>query len=230
MSELNHYHTLEVQQGASQEEIKQSYRRLAKLFHPDSNKQIGDLLCSSASYRDKIVQINAAYEVLGDPQRREVYDSQLRSHIFNIPSHRYQSSRHARQSEDSRYSQWIAEVYKPIVRAISPIFNRLEEEIEELSADPFDEELMAIFQEYVEDCRYLVDKAQKIFTSQPNPAKLAKIAANIYYCLDRLNDGINELEFFTLNYDDRYLHSGQEIFQIARQLCQEARENIKFCL
>ncbi len=61
------YEILGVARDASQEQIKQAYRRLAKEYHPDRNR--GD---KSAEQRFKEVQ--AAYEVLGDPQRRAQYD------------------------------------------------------------------------------------------------------------------------------------------------------------
>src|SRR5688572_24515833 len=71
MSESNHYNTLNISSKATSAEIKQAYRRLAKQFHPDSKSETAD--------RDKIIEVNAAYEVLSDPTRRRSYDEQLRS-------------------------------------------------------------------------------------------------------------------------------------------------------
>jgi molecular chaperone DnaJ len=56
---------------------------------------------------------------------------------------------------------------------------------------------------------------------------LAGVAANLYYCLNQLGDALDELETFTLNYDDQYLHTGQEMFRIAAGLRREAMANIK---
>lgn len=61
------YEVLEVEQSASAEEIKNSYRRLAREYHPDRNP--GD---EAAETRFK--QITAAYEVLSDSKRRQQYD------------------------------------------------------------------------------------------------------------------------------------------------------------
>ncbi len=61
------YQLLEVSRTASPDEIKKAYRRLAKQYHPDRNP--GD---RSAEKRFKEVQ--AAYEVLSDPQKRAQYD------------------------------------------------------------------------------------------------------------------------------------------------------------
>jgi DnaJ-class molecular chaperone len=67
MDRKDPYKILGVSRSAAQDEIKRAYRRLAKEHHPDRNP--GD---KGAEQRFKEVQ--AAYEVLGDPQRRAQYD------------------------------------------------------------------------------------------------------------------------------------------------------------
>jgi len=63
-----YYRTLGVQPGASQDELKKAYRSLAKKYHPDLHP--GD---REAEARFK--EINEAYEVLGDPDKRKEYDT-----------------------------------------------------------------------------------------------------------------------------------------------------------
>ncbi|MFW6357801.1 MAG: molecular chaperone DnaJ, partial [Chroococcales cyanobacterium] len=120
------------------------------------------------------------------------------------------------------------EVYVPLNEELSHILSSLNPQLEELAADPFDDELMADFESYLEDCRIHLEQAQQIFASQPNPAKVASVAALLYYCLNHLNDAIEELAWFPLNYDEHYLHRGQELFRIATRLLQEATEAIEF--
>ena len=227
---MNHYQTLQVNSLATQQEIKQAYRRLAKRFHPDSLSQTAD--------HNKIIEINAAYEVLSNAHTRLQYDRQLKSNYSNHRSsdrqvrtaqaqRQYRRYRQAEKTEELHYYQWLKEVYIPINRLIQKIINSLEQEIEELAADPFDDQLIENFQIYLATCNRYYQLAQQKFVSQPNPTQLAGVAAHIYYCLNQISDGIKELEWFTLNYDDRHLHLGKEIFRIAQELRFQAEEKIK---
>ncbi|MCF4966031.1 DnaJ domain-containing protein [Nostoc sp. CMAA1605] len=224
----NHYETLKVSSNASQAEIKQAYRRLVKLFHPDSNQETAD--------NEQIIRINAAYEVLGDSQSRINYDQQLRDQSQNFNGNRqqrtasaqkhYQARRKSGKDVDEQVEEWLRVVYHPVNRLLCSILNSLEEQIEELAADPFDDELLDEFQEYLKNCKTDLKQAQTTFRSLPNPPSLARAAAHIYYSLSQVGDGLEELSYFPLNYDDRYLHTGQELFRIATRLHCEAQASV----
>jgi len=64
----DYYKVLGVAKGASAEEIKKAYRKLALKYHPDRNK--GD-----KQAEDKFKEINEAYAVLSDPKKKQEYDT-----------------------------------------------------------------------------------------------------------------------------------------------------------
>ena len=62
----DYYEVLGLSKGASEDDIKKAYRKLAKKYHPDINK--------AADAEEKFKEINEAYEVLSDPQKKATYD------------------------------------------------------------------------------------------------------------------------------------------------------------
>lgn len=63
----DYYQTLEVAKDADDRDLKKAYRSLALKYHPDRNP--GD-----AAAEDKFKEVSEAYEVLADPQKRQIYD------------------------------------------------------------------------------------------------------------------------------------------------------------
>jgi molecular chaperone DnaJ len=67
MNEKDLYRILGVSENATPEEVKKAYRLLAKKYHPDRNK--GD-----RQAEERFKEINEAYDILGDPEKRKKYD------------------------------------------------------------------------------------------------------------------------------------------------------------
>ena len=66
MSGKNYYDILNVPRNADEKELKRAYRSLTKKYHPDINKEEGA--------EEKFKDINEAYSVLSDAQKRAQYD------------------------------------------------------------------------------------------------------------------------------------------------------------
>jgi molecular chaperone DnaJ len=127
-----HYQVLQISDRATADEIKQSYRQLAKKFHPDVN--------GGKTNSDLIIQINAAYEILGDEKKRREYDYLLQPAVAiplqqKDPTHSPRRPRTVGRELDEELILWLNQVYTPINRMISWIIKPLKTQIRELSAD-----------------------------------------------------------------------------------------------
>jgi curved DNA-binding protein len=83
MTLKDYYRVLGVDRGASQEEIKRAFRRLALRYHPDHNP------ANQKQAEGRFKEINEAYQVLSDEGRRQQYDyliswSEQRPRIFAV--------------------------------------------------------------------------------------------------------------------------------------------------
>lgn len=73
---MDYYQILEIEKSASPEEIKKAYRKMALKYHPDKNP--GD-----AAAEARFKEISEAYEVLSDPQKRQMYDRYGKEGVFS---------------------------------------------------------------------------------------------------------------------------------------------------
>jgi DnaJ-class molecular chaperone len=92
----NYYKILNIQKTTSNEDIKKAYRQAALFWHPDKNK--------SANAHEMFIEVNEAYNILIDSEKRKVYDYLYDTHfnrkqdvaIFKETKKEYQS-----------YKQWV---------------------------------------------------------------------------------------------------------------------------
>ncbi len=217
----NPYQILKVKPTATLEEIKSAYRTLVKKWHPDTG---GD--------KKLAIELNAAWEILKDKKKRAEFDS-LQQALNNQEIEDYKEniskSEHRSGSElEIQVTNWINKVYLPVDRLLGQIVNTFQAEITKLSADPYDDILMESFCIYIEKSKHKAHKIKEIYTSLASPKIINSFSLNLYQCLSEVQDGIRELEIYTMGYVDSYLHDGKEMLREAKkkraQLHQEKKQ------
>lgn len=102
---MNYYQILEISEKATQEEIKLAYRKLAKKYHPDLNQ--GD------TYATEIFQrISEAYDVLADEVRRDSYDWQISTPVYESSSSTSDNT-HSGTSQNKPFGQTNQQGHTP---------------------------------------------------------------------------------------------------------------------
>ena len=203
------YTVLEVSSHASAAEIKAAYRRLVKQHHPDAG---GD--------DQRMLALNAAWEVLGDQDRRRNFD---RTRISPPAASRQPDLRRARSvhkravAADDALVEWLRRVYAPIDRMLGEVINPFPGQFKALSADPYDDELMEVFCSYLETSVRKMERVKTLFQSLPTPASARGFGLSVYHCLSDVEDALAELERYTMGYVDNYLHDGREMLREAKQ-------------
>ena len=98
-SEQDHYAVLRVHPDAEPEVITAAYRSLARLYHPDRNR--------SPDAARRMAQINIAYDVLSDPDRRAAYDQSRQARMSQQTARARRSYRpQQRRDPDQREYDW----------------------------------------------------------------------------------------------------------------------------
>lgn len=210
--EKNFYKELGLEKNATKSEIKSSYRSLVKKHHPDAGGE-----------KNKFLAIQIAWETLNDPIKKKEYDKQLlslsSSNKFdtNWESH-FKSEKNNSLIKDKEVQTWITNIYNPTNRLITQIIKPLNNEIKELSADPYDEKLMDNFCNYIYLSQKKMEKVDKIYHSQKVPNSIANIGLDLYHCFSQVKDALLELERYTQGYVDNYLFDGKEMMKEAKRI------------
>jgi molecular chaperone DnaJ len=212
------YAVLGVSPGATAAEIKAAYRRLVKRHHPDAG---GDA--------QRILDLNAAWEVLGDRERRRRYDAEHPSHPGQVRGSAAvpKPGAQARRQSDGLLLDWLQKIYAPIDRLLGQVINPFAAQLRALAADPYDDQLMEAFSGFLQESQARMEKAEQLYRSKACPTVAKALSLSLYHCLSQVQDALAELERYTLGYVDDYLRDGREMLREAKrqrdQLHQERR-------
>ena len=197
------YQVLKVHPSAKLEEIKKAYRKLVKIHHPDKG---GDSVV--------MLEVNSAWEILKKKHKDPNLNKVNNSNAYSQNEYKRETNTYSK-SEDIK--QWFQNIYIPNDKLLGQIINPLGSKIRDLSADPYDQILMDSFCLYLEKSKNKITKIKKIYTSFASPSIIRDFSLDLYHCLSHVEDGINELERYTMGYVDNYLHDGKAMIAIAKK-------------
>ncbi len=210
------YQVLGVASSASAAELKAAYRALVKQHHPDAG---GD--------EHRILELNAAWEVLGDAERRAEHDRLHRrsgqAEARTTSARSAAAGRAARSATaqaargDAELLAWLQQVYAPIDRLLAQVINPFPAQLRALSADPYDDQLMEAFCAFLEQSQARMEKVESLYRSMAAPASAQGFSLSVYHCLSQVQDALSELERYTMGYVDSYLRDGREMLREAKQ-------------
>ncbi len=224
--EKNFYEELGIKKNATKIEIKSSYRSLVKKHHPDAGGK-----------KERFLAIQNAWETLNDPVKKEKYDRKISSSSSSFDSlnenweEKFNSKKYNSSIKDKEVEVWIKEIYTPINRLISQIIKPLNHEIKELSADPYDQQLMENFSNYISFSQKKIEKVEKIYNKKLVPNSVSALGLDLYHCFSQVKDALSELDRYTQGYVDDYLFDGKEMIKEAKRIQSKMsidKKNVNF--
>jgi curved DNA-binding protein len=107
MEFIDYYNVLELKKTATAEEIKKSYRKLARKYHPDVNP-------NNKEYEKKFKEINEANEVLSDKEKRKKYDEFGKDwkHADEIKKAQQQQTNANQQYDSSNFNSQFSDFFE----------------------------------------------------------------------------------------------------------------------
>jgi len=211
--EKNFYKELGLDKNATKSEIKSSYRSLVKQHHPDAGGE-----------KERFLAIQNAWETLNDPIKKEKYDRKISSSMTSFDSlnenweEKINSKKYNSSIKDKEVEAWFKEIYTPTNRLISQIIKPLNKEIKELSADPYDDQLMENFCSYISLSQKKIERVEKIYNRKIVPKSISAVGLDLYHCFSQVKDALSEFDRYTQGYVDDYLFDGKEMIKEAKRI------------
>ena len=207
------YQILKVHPSSKLEEIKKAYRKLVKIHHPDKGGDSAIML-----------EVNSAWQILKKKHKDLHLNNINNSKLYKQNEYKRETNNYSKPED---IKKWFQNIYLPIDKLLGQIINPLGSKIRDLSADPYDQILMDSFCLYLEKSKNKITKIKKIYTSFASPSIIRDFSLDLYHCLSHVEDGINELERYTMGYVDNYLHDGKAMIALAKKRRKLLQNNKK---
>lgn len=164
-----------------------------------------------------MLRLNLAYETLMDKKRRAEYDLRIGVRIIISQPFQFQPN-----NEDEQRQIFLAKVFHPSRSAITRAIGSYKRELTSLSRDPFDDELVAEFEEYLNQVEAALRKGSDAFARNPAPVTLRPAVHMMRHCIAQAADALEETRRFCQNYDYDHLSMAESLFRIASELAKES--------
>lgn len=138
----NYYQILSLENFAKLEDVKKSYRKMVKKFHPDINKDIDPQI---------MVEINLAYEVLGDINKKIKYDAELKSYLNSI--YEKKDKFNFCNNKNSDHTRRGSYTYGSQSRRKSTLFEKIFVKFNKIIIDSFQDKNFEFAKMYNKGCR-----------------------------------------------------------------------------
>jgi molecular chaperone DnaJ len=219
--EKNFYEVLGIGPTSSTTDIKRAYRQLVKEQHPDpGHRHKSDDERQTAT--EDMLLLNLAYETLRDKKRRAEYDIRIGVRIVISPPFVFQPTK-----EDEQRQVFLAKIFHPSRTAIIRVIGMYKRQLAALSRDPFDDELIAEFETYLDQVEAALRKGSDAFAKNPVPTTLAPAVHLMRQCIAQAADALEETRRFCQNYDYSHLSMAGTLFRIASDLAKESLDLTK---
>ena len=215
---FNYYAVLGLTNNVSLTDIKRAYRKLAKIYHPDiaSNDK-----SKTIHFNDFMSVLNEAYAVLSDSVKRTEYDQ----FILRNPSPVRYANNYLNEEKYREY--YLKQILLKARNKCRTIILKYNKELNLLSFDLYDEELISNFEKYVTELENTLIYSSNLMSSFPCPHSLEPSALMMRQSIAQASDALDEIKRFSLNYDYNHLLMAKNLFSISLNLTKESLLLIK---
>ncbi len=202
-----YYQILGIKSDVSLAEIKKAYRDLVKTYHPDLG----------SNTKEEMMMLNLAYETLKDKRKRLAYDITIGvSKSITIIAPEMSSL-----VEEER-EKYLRQVFNPNRIAINKVLAMYKSQMRNLSLDPYDDQLISEFINYVDEIETNLKKSSDAFNKTKTPRSLEAAVHMMRYAIAQAADGLDELRSFCTNYDYNHLSMAESLFRISQDLNKQS--------
>ncbi|MBN9393882.1 MAG: J domain-containing protein [Candidatus Melainabacteria bacterium] len=223
---VDHYQVLGLARGVSASDIKIAYRAMVRSCHPDLSFNDANRRKSDT---ERMMALNAAYEVLIDEDSRREYDRLLSKSNLQRFTTGVKTPMQDSLDEEKAREKYLRYVFNPHRRSIEKALTQYKKRLSKLAEDLYDETELEEFANYVQDIDTTLRQASTDLSRHPAPASCKPALQWLRHAIAQAADGLEELNYFCGNYDYDHLAMADNLFKIAREHLKTCQDSLRSC-